>query len=73
MARFDARNFGATLVYSYLVVAFLAFIASQFDLPTFRIGFGLLLIIVSVGISIILTGIQDIKIKKNNFSRNPKL
>jgi len=53
-----------TLIYSYLIVAFLAFLAAQFNLPTFRIGYGLLLIIVTVAISMMAAGIKDFKLEK---------
>jgi len=64
MATLNARSFGMVLVYSYLAVALLAFIASQFGLPTFKVGYGFLIIIVSVIISMMASGIRDFKVDK---------
>ena len=59
--KLDTTKFGIVIVYSYFAVLLLAFIAGKLGFETYKVGYGMLILIVGVAIALIAAGLRDFK------------
>jgi len=60
----NAKSFGIVVLYSFIILLIVAFIAGQAGLPTFKVGYGVLILAIAVSFSVVISSINDSRVDR---------
>ena len=58
------RNFIMVIIASYLIVLILAYFAGSLGFASWKVGNGLLIVIIGIALALIMAGVKDFKVEK---------